>query len=175
MKYFKKYFYSLPPFLLSSIASVLTIVQIILTFFLRGSSSSARENAGWICLWISGLFGTLPILTFRRKGSVPKGESYIKTTKLVDTGIYALVRHPQVGTAWLLINLGLILITWHWTGTILGLFSMLIVYADTFKSDKYLIEKFGADYEAYIKKVPRMNFIIGFFRLLLKSRSKNGG
>ena len=45
--------------------------------------------------------GLLPIITFRRKGGVAKGESYIKTTVLVDTGIYAIVRHPQGGTAWL--------------------------------------------------------------------------
>jgi len=173
VKNFQKHFYNLPPFLLSSIASVLTIVQIILSFFLRGSSSAARENAGWICLWISGLFGTLPILTFRRKGGVVKGESYIKTTRLVDTGIYALVRHPQIGTAWLLINFGLILIAWHWTGTLLGLISMSIAYADTFKADKKLIGKFGGGYEEYIQKVPRVNFITGFLRLLFRTSSKN--
>jgi len=173
MKIFQKHFYELPPYLLSSIASVLTITQIILTFFLHGSSSAARENLGWICLWIAGTFGTLPILTFRRKGGVAKGKSYIKTTKLVNTGIYALVRHPQVGTAWLLINFGLILIAWHWTSFLLGFISMLIVYADTFKADKNLIGKFGGGYEEYIQKVPRVNFITGFFRLLFRTSSKN--
>jgi protein-S-isoprenylcysteine O-methyltransferase Ste14 len=44
-----------------------------------------------------------------QEGGVAKGEGYIKTTVLVDTGIYAIVRHPQGGTAWLLINLGVVL------------------------------------------------------------------
>jgi protein-S-isoprenylcysteine O-methyltransferase Ste14 len=44
----------------------------------------------------SGLvLGCLPIIEFRRRGGVGKGESYIHTTKLVDTGIYSVVRHPQ--------------------------------------------------------------------------------
>ena len=114
---FRKLFYNLHPYLLSSIASVLTIAQIVLAFFLHSHGFEELQSAGWICLWISGIFGILPIITFRRKGGVPKGESYTKTTILVDTGIYAIVRHPQNGTAWLLINLGIMLIAF--TGTTL--------------------------------------------------------
>lgn len=161
MTRFKKLLYNLNPFLLSSIASVLTIAQIVLAFFLQGHGSEALQWAGWICLWTSGIFGMLPIFTFRRKGGVPKGESYIKTTVLVDTGIYAIVRHPQNGTAWLLINLGVMLITWHWTSVILGLASMVLVYADTFKADQYCIEKFGDAYKGYMERVPRVNFVAG--------------
>jgi hypothetical protein len=81
----------------------------------------------------------------------------MKTTALVDTGIYAIVRHPQGGTAWLLINLGITLIAWHWTSMILGLVSMGLAYTDTFKSDRYCIEKFGDTYKHYMQKVPRVN------------------
>jgi protein-S-isoprenylcysteine O-methyltransferase Ste14 len=102
----KKLFYNLHPYLLSAIASILTVTQIVLAFFLHQQVFEELEWVGWICLWISGIFGILPIITFRRKGGVPKGESYTKTTVLVDTGIYAIVRHPRNGTAWLLINLG---------------------------------------------------------------------
>jgi protein-S-isoprenylcysteine O-methyltransferase Ste14 len=161
---FKKMLYNLHPYLLSSIASVLTIAQIVLAFFLRNHGLEELQSAGWICLWIAGIFGTLPIITFRRKGGVPKGESYIKTTVLVDTGIYAIVRHPQNGTAWLLINLGVILIARHWTSMVLGLISMGLVYADTFKADQYCIKKFGVEYERYLERVPRVNFVTGIIR-----------
>jgi len=164
MSQFKKSLYNLHPYLLSSIASVLTVAQIVLAFFLHGHGSEALQWAGWICLWISGIFGILPIITFRRKGGVPKGESYIKTTVLVDTGIYAIVRHPQNGTAWLLINLGVMLIAWHWTSMILGLVSMALVYADTFKADQYCIKKFGDAYKGYMERVPRVNFVAGILR-----------
>jgi protein-S-isoprenylcysteine O-methyltransferase Ste14 len=161
---FKKLLYNLHPFLLSSIASVLTIIQIVLAFFLHSDGFETLQWAGWICLWISGIFGVLPIITFRRKGDVPKGESYTKTTVLVDTGIYAIVRHPQNGTAWLMINLGVMLIARHWTSALLGLTSMGLVYADTLKADQYCIIKFGDDYKRYMERVPRVNFVAGIIR-----------
>jgi protein-S-isoprenylcysteine O-methyltransferase Ste14 len=165
MKRFREFIYSLHPFLLSSVAGVLTVAQIALAFFLRRSSSEAVEWIGWICLWTSAIFGVLPIITFRRKGGVAKGESYMKTTTLVDTGIYAIVRHPQGGTAWLLINLGVMLIAQHWTSMVLGLVSMGLAYADTFKADQGCIEKFGDAYESYVERTPRVNFVAGIIRL----------
>ena len=166
MKRFEEFLYSLHPYLLSSIASVLTVAQIILAFFFNQPGPEILEWAGWICLWTSAIFGMLPIITFRRKGGVAKGDSYMKTTTLVDTGIYAIVRHPQGSTAWLLINLGVMLIAQHWTSVVLGLVSMVLVYADTFKADQYCIEKFGDEYERYMQKVPRVNFVAGIIQLV---------
>jgi protein-S-isoprenylcysteine O-methyltransferase Ste14 len=168
MKEFQKFLYGLNPYLLSSIASVLTVTQIILAFFLYGPGSLTVQWIGWICLWTAGIFGMLPIFTFRKKGGVAEGESYTKTTVLVTTGIYAIVRHSQNGTAWLLINLGVMLIAWHWTSTVLGLASMVLAYADTFKSDQYCLEKFGEAYQEYMDKVPRVNFVAGIIRLILR-------
>jgi protein-S-isoprenylcysteine O-methyltransferase Ste14 len=174
MKRFQKFLYSLHPLLLSSIASVLTVAQIVLAFFLHGRGFETLKWAGWICLWASGIFGILPIITFRRKGGVPKGESYMKTTTLVDTGIYAIARHPQGGTAWLLINLGVMLIALHWSSIVLGLVSMCLVYADTFKTDQSCIEKFGDAYERYMERVPRVNFVAGIIRLVWSGRRGSG-
>jgi protein-S-isoprenylcysteine O-methyltransferase Ste14 len=161
---FKKFIYNLHPYLLSSIASVLTIAQIVLAFFLHSHGFEELQSAGWICLWISGIFGVVPIITFRRKGGVPKGESYTKTTILVDSGIYSIVRHPQNGTAWLLINVGVMLIARHWTSVVLGLISMGIIYADSFKADQYCVIKFGDEYKRYMERVPRVNFLVGIIR-----------
>ncbi|MBN2543718.1 isoprenylcysteine carboxylmethyltransferase family protein [bacterium] len=165
-------FYDLHPLLLSSIATGLTVAQIILAFFLHGNPPAGIKLAGWICIWISGIFGTIPIISFRLKGGVPKGKSYMKTTALVKTGIYSIVRHPQGGTAWLLINFGIILIAWHWSSLILGAASMTLAYADTFKADQACIEKFGDDYKRYMRKVPRVNFILGMIRLFLHLERK---
>jgi len=171
MKRFEEFLYSLHPFLLSSIAGVLTVAQIVLAFFLHQPGSEALEWAGWICLWTSAIFGVLPIITFRRKGGVAEGESYMKTTVLVDTGIYAIVRHPQGGTAWLLINLGVMLIAQHWSSVVLGLVSLVLVYADTFKTDQYCIEKFGDAYRRYMERVPRVNFVAGIVRLARRGKN----
>jgi protein-S-isoprenylcysteine O-methyltransferase Ste14 len=171
MEHFEAFLYSLHPFLLSSVAGVLTVAQIVLAFFFRRPGSEALEWAGWICLWISAIFGMLPVITFRRSGGVPKGESYMKTTVLVDTGIYAIVRHPQGGTAWLLINLGIMLIAQHWSSVVLGLVSLVLVYADAFKADQYCIEKFGDAHRQYMERVPRVNFVAGIMRLLRRRKT----
>ena len=165
MKSFQNWLYNLHPYLLSSIASVLTVAQFILAYFLYGDNSLVLQWVGWICLWTAGIFGTLPIITFRRKGNVPEGESYINTTTLVDSGIYAIARHPQNGTAWILISLGVMLIAWHWTSAVLGFASMGLAYADIHKADKYCIEKFGDDYKRYMERVPRVNFITGIIKM----------
>jgi len=168
MRRFQEVLHDLPPYLLSSIGGALTVAQIALAFFLHGSPSPAVHWAGWICLWTSAIFGVLPILTFRRRGGVSKGESYMKTTTLVDTGIYAIVRHPQAGTSWFLISLGVMLVAWHWTSAVLGLLSMALAYIDTFSLDQRCIEKFGKVYQRYLERVPRLNFVVGIARLILR-------
>jgi protein-S-isoprenylcysteine O-methyltransferase Ste14 len=171
MKRFEKFLYSLHPFLLSSIAGVLTVAQIVLAFFFNQPGLEVLKWAGWVCWWAGAIFGVLPIITFRRKGGVPKGDSYMKTTVLVDTGIYAIVRHPQGGTAWLLINLAAMLIAQHGASVVLGLVSLVLVYADTFKTDQSCIEKFGEEYRRYMARVPRVNFVVGIIRLVRRRKS----
>jgi protein-S-isoprenylcysteine O-methyltransferase Ste14 len=62
------------------------------------------------------------------------------------------------------------LIAQHWTSVVLGLVSMVLAYADTFKADQYCIEKFGDAYRHYIERVPRVNFVAGIVQLLLRRR-----
>ena len=175
MQRFQKSLYGLHPFLLSSIAGVLTVAQLVVAFLLRRPGSEALEWAGWICLWTSAIFGVLPIITFRREGGVSEGESYMKTTLLVDSGIYAIVRHPQGGVAWLSINLGVMLVAQHWTSVILGVPSMVLVYLDALKADRYCIEKFGDAYRRYMERVPRVNFVSGVMRLLSHREGATNG
>jgi protein-S-isoprenylcysteine O-methyltransferase Ste14 len=169
MRRFQKFLYGLNRYLLSSVASLLTVAQIVLAFFVHGQPSEAIQWVGWICVWTAGIFGMLPILIFRQKGGVSKGQNYTQTTQLVDTGLYAVVRHPQNGTAWLLICLGVMLIAWHWSSLVLGAVSMVLAYADTFKADQYCIAKFGPAYQDYIDKVPRVNFLAGILRVFIRS------
>jgi protein-S-isoprenylcysteine O-methyltransferase Ste14 len=172
MKRFREFLYGLNTWLLFAISSTLTVAQIVLAIFLHRPDSEALEWAGWICLWTSGIFGILPIITFRRKGGVAKGDSYMKTTVLVDTGIYAIVRHPQMGVAWLLICLGLMLITGHWSSVALGTGAMGLAYLDLLKADQRCIERFGEAYQRYMERVPRVNFVTGIIRLVQRSLAR---
>jgi protein-S-isoprenylcysteine O-methyltransferase Ste14 len=107
----------------------------------------------------------LPVIEFRKKGEVKKGKSYIHTTKLVDTGIYSIVRHPQYIT-WMWWAVAGMFLFQHWIAVCLGIPIIPLTYIDLINADKDGIKKFGEDYKRYMQKVPRVNFLLGIIRLL---------
>ena len=112
----------------------------------------------------SGLiFGMLPVFEFRKKGRVAKGKSYIHTTKLVDTGIYSIVRHPQYITFILWSVAGMFLFQ-QWIVILLGIPIIPLTYLDLIQADKEGIKKFGDDYKQYMQRVPRANIFLGLIR-----------
>ncbi|MGD9146698.1 MAG: methyltransferase [Anaerolineae bacterium] len=173
MRNWKRVLYSLPPYLLAWIWSALLVLQMVLAFFvIRTPRNQALMFAGW-AVWILGTgFAILPIFTLRAKGGVPEGKSYMETTGLVDTGIYALVRHPQSGTAGILLNLALPLIGQHWLLVVLAAMGIALLYIDTFREDEACIEKFGQEYVRYMERVPRVNFLAGIMRRLVHASAK---
>ena len=114
------------------------------------------------------------MVMFPRRGGVVKGKSFTNTTKLVDTGIYSIVRHPQYAGGIYAIFLTNFLLYPHWLFAVLGVIGTVVVYLGCVEEDKLLIKKFGDDYREYIKRVPRTNFWLGVIRLL-RSRQTNGG
>lgn len=171
MKRFSEFLYNLHPYALCCIAGPLTIAQIVLAFVIRQPRGETVQWAGWILWWAGAVFGWLPIFTFRRRGGVAKGKSYVHTTTLVETGLYAIVRHPQMGTAWFLMSTGLMLVTQHWASVALGVLALALVYLDLLKADQRLIEKFGDAYRRYMARVPRVNFVTGIVRLIVRRAS----
>ncbi len=169
MKDWKRSFYGLHPHLLAWIWSALLILQMILAFFVfRDLKIEALRVAGWVIWTLGTVFAILPIFTLRTRGGVPKGKSYMETTALVDTGIYAIARHPQGGTAGILLSLALALIGQHWLLVVLAAVGMALIYMDTFRADEACIEKFGEEYVRYMQRVPRVNFLAGILRLLVQ-------
>jgi protein-S-isoprenylcysteine O-methyltransferase Ste14 len=149
-----------------TLATILFISQIIVGLYLLPGVSQIEVLAyvGVGLYVFSGLvFGWLPIIEFRKKGEVGKGKSYIHTTPLVDTGIYSVVRHPQYVTFMLWAIAGMLLFQ-HWIVVLLGIPIFPLTYIDLIKADKDALEKFGDDYRAYMKKVPRANFLLGLVR-----------
>jgi protein-S-isoprenylcysteine O-methyltransferase Ste14 len=152
----------------STIASLLFISQIIVGIFLLSDVTQIQIIAyiGVGLYILSGvIFGMLPVFEFRKKGGVKKGKSYIHTTKLVDTGIYSIVRHPQYLTFMLWVIAGMLLFQ-HWIVICLGIPVIPLMYFDLIHADKDGIKKFGDEYKRYMKKVPRANFLLGFIRLI---------
>jgi len=115
------------------------------------------EIIGWVTL-VGGLVLVMaPMVMFPRRGGVAKGKSFIETTRLVDSGLYAIV---------------LTTLLWypHWLFGVLGAAGTVVIYLGCREEDKLLIKKFGDDYKGYMQRVPRMNFLLGSIRLLRSSK-----
>jgi protein-S-isoprenylcysteine O-methyltransferase Ste14 len=125
---------------------------------------------GWVLWGLGAVLGWLPILTLRRLGGVPKGASYVNTTRLVMTGIYGIVRHPQY-LAFGLIAVALILIVQDWVVAGVGALGAVGSYLIACGADRGCLTKFGEAYRRYMQQVPRTNLIVGLLRL---ARRKGG-
>jgi protein-S-isoprenylcysteine O-methyltransferase Ste14 len=155
-------------YILTYIWAPCLITQIVLVFafgFYNEAGFDVVMYIGWLVWVISIVFGWVPIFVLKRRGGVDRGKSYVHTTKLVKSGIYAIIRHPQY-TAGLLFSLALILISQTWLVTGFGIVVMVLLYVDIIMTDRYEIRKFGEKYKSYMKQVPRTNFLLGFIRLL---------
>jgi protein-S-isoprenylcysteine O-methyltransferase Ste14 len=113
-----------------------------------------------------------PIIMFPRRGGIAKGKSFVDTTRLVDTGIYAVIRHPQYTGGIYAIFLTTLLWYPHWLFGVLGAIGIIVIYMGCREEDQRLIKKFGDDYIAYMERVPRMNFFLGLRRLIRQKRNR---
>jgi len=111
------------------------------------------------------------MFTLRRWGGVPGGQSYVKTTSLVDRGIYGIVRHPQY-LAGILMGVALPLIAQHWAVALLGVPVIVVLYTSAFDEEQSNIAKFGEEYKRYMERVPRLNALLGIVRLIRRKSAQ---
>jgi protein-S-isoprenylcysteine O-methyltransferase Ste14 len=155
----------------STLITILGIVcfpanPLILTGVIEVQSYLALTIVGWV-VWIFGMVLVMaPIIIFPRRGGVHKGKSFVHTTQLVNTGIYAIIRHPQYTGGIYALFLTTFLWYPHWLFGVLGVIGIAVIYMSCREEDKLLVKKFGNNYREYMKRVPGMNFIAGISRLL---------
>jgi protein-S-isoprenylcysteine O-methyltransferase Ste14 len=147
-------------------------VQLILTFTKWGNyyDFHGLYYTGFAVWGLSAIFGILPIIEFRRKGKVEEGASYMKTTFLVTSGTYSIIRHPQF-LAGILISLALVFMSQFWAVILLLIPVVFFTYLDSRRADSDLLKKFGDQYMEYMGKVPGLNPIAGIIKLISR-RSK---
>jgi protein-S-isoprenylcysteine O-methyltransferase Ste14 len=121
--------------------------------------------AGWILVVFSVVIISWAGGEFRKKGGAPKGKSIVHTTVVVDSGIYAVVRHPQY-LGFILFVLALVLMSQHWVSVVSWILGSTLFYRDVVREEQMSVTKFGDAYQRYMRKVPRMNLLLGVIRLL---------
>lgn len=137
---------------------------------LSGVLETGYNQVLYIVGWFTWAFGMAlvmcPIIIFPRWGGIKKGNSFVKTTRLVDTGIYSVVRHPQYLGGIFAIFITTLLWYPHWLFVMLGVIGSAVIYMGCKEEDKRLIQQFGEDYIRYMKKVPGLDLLAGIMRQL---------
>ena len=149
--------------MLYAIYGIAMAAQASLIFVLPDGDRTWLVLAGWGLFAVSAVLGWLPIFVFRHRGRVAKGKSYIHTTALVTTGIYAVVRHPQF-LAGDFLAVAVICITQHWASYLAGATAIAANRWTMIKADRDLVAKFGDPYRDYMQRVPRTNLLVGALR-----------
>ena len=162
--------FSLGDVFFTMIFTIAFLIQIVLMFFIYNDLGiTFLAYIGWI-VWVFCLyFGLITFLTFKKRGDVEKGKSYVHTTKQEKDGPYAIVRHPQY-LGGILFTISITLWTQVWLSLVLSIIIIILTYQWTYSEDKNLIEKFGKDYERYKENVPRLNPILGVIKYISQKK-----
>ena len=78
-----------------------------------------------------------------------------RTEKIVTTGVYSIVRHPQY-LGGLLAHAGISFLLSAWYSLLLTPLMVVLIYLISRKEEEELIREFGKEYEDYKKKVPML-------------------
>jgi protein-S-isoprenylcysteine O-methyltransferase Ste14 len=144
-------------FFIVSVLSVLAFPYNPLIIFkvLEPNDIKVLWYVGWIFWTVGIVFVILPYYYIY----------YRRVRVLVDSGIYAVVRHPLY-LGWILsIFVATIFFYQHWLFVVIGILGTAGIYLISRQEEHHNIERFGDAYRDYMQRVPRMNFLLGIIRL----------
>jgi len=163
---------TLKDIILYVLLGILFIGQVVLCFvFYNWANLDVVLYMGWVIFAFSMVLGMLPRKAFQKKGKAREGESWIQTSVLVDSGIYAVIRHPMY-LSFILLVISLIFISQHWLSLIFSIPSVIYFYLSMGQEERSSINKFGDEYTSYMQRVPRMNLILGIIRLWIYQKHR---
>lgn len=119
---------------------------------------------GWIILFLSPVPGILARFAFKQKGGVAEGESCLNTNKIVNNGIFRIIRNPMYFSA-MMFTVALVFISQHWISIISAIPIIAYFYYYMRIEEELNIRKFGDEYQEYMKTVPRLNVIVGLLQI----------
>jgi len=130
--------------------------------FYNSANLATLLYAGWV-IFVCGLAILIISSQTRRRAHRVK-------EALIQSGIYAYVRHPEF-LGHMLIITSLTLMAQHPISVVIGVVLLLLLCIEIIEEDKRNIEKFGDAYRDYMRKVPRINLLAGIIKSVRERRS----
>ncbi|MCB1487790.1 MAG: isoprenylcysteine carboxylmethyltransferase family protein [Bauldia sp.] len=140
--------------------AIIPLIYFILGFFVTGPRFADYPFSpvqGWIGLAL--MLAALGLLyeTHRQLGR--NWSVTLDTRKkhtLIDTGLYAFVRHPMYSAFWLLAFAQAALLA-NWIAGLAGIVGWgILFFLRVGKEEQLMVETFGDDYRAYMKRTKRV-------------------
>lgn len=153
------------PKLFAWLASAITVALIIATQYLPRGGYLYLRGTGVIVLLLGGIFIFTPFYLLAKHGRTKEGQMYMQAGRVVDSGLYAITRHPQY-LGYMLLACGFALLSQHWAAFLLAIISTSLFYIQAVQEERYCLTRFGEQYAQYLRRVPRFNILLGMLRLL---------
>jgi protein-S-isoprenylcysteine O-methyltransferase Ste14 len=147
------------------LAFVCTVLLLIADRILVRGDSSVLHTLGVLALLVGPVFFVPPFFLLQKHGDTRKPGPYYATTKVVDRGLYAIVRHPQY-LGYALIAAGFALLSQRATTVALGGGAVVFFYLHTLREEAHCVKHLGERYRTYMQQVPRFNALRGTYRYL---------
>ncbi|MFH1528277.1 MAG: isoprenylcysteine carboxylmethyltransferase family protein [Bacteroidota bacterium] len=147
-------------------ASLAAVLIFVLLNILESGTNLNSKIIGVALLASSIILWIIPVFQLKKFGNVEKDVPYFNTNNVVEKGIYKCLRHPQY-LAYMLLVLGFSFVSQHIVIIVLSVISIFLFYLHSIDEEKFLVHKFGSEYEQYCSKVPRFNIIKGVLNLFL--------
>lgn len=130
-------------------------VYLINPAWMAWSKAGLPEGVRWLGVGIGivGVFGIYWLFSSIGTGITPTSATR-KEHKLVTTGIYRYIRHPlYTFGASMFVSFGMM--ADNWFIALLGILTFIVMAIRTPKEEANLVEKFGDEYRAYMKRTGR--------------------
>ena len=131
---------------------IFLIVWIADSFFGYYSTFLSNYVSLWIRIPVAAIILVMAGILAWKGMKIVFGETREKPA-VIRKGVFNLVRHPIYLGA-ILLYLGLIILTFSIAATFLWIIIILFYHFISRHEEKLLVEKFGKDYEDYIREVP---------------------
>lgn len=157
------------PSLWGSLAAALAAAEIVADVLLPDAGRLAPAVVGVLLLLVAIPLMFAPFVYLKRFGDVPPRRAYFETTRVVDRGPYALVRHPQY-LGYSLFVCGFALTSQHPVTAALAPASAFCFYRQAVAEERQCRRDFGQAYEDYAQLVPRFDIVQGIRRFRARRR-----
>lgn len=161
------------PWACDMLAAAAFVVLLVTDHFISRGAHRVLHILGTISLLLAPVFMFAPFYFLKRHGDPARGARFFDTTRVVDRGVYAIVRHPQY-LGYILLIVGFTLHSQHYLTAIIGGAAILLFYVQSLREERFCARQLGAEYVAYMKRVPRFNVLTGSLRYLIRRHRRSG-